>query len=303
VYPPTARFVATTARLIEWLCDAADRVPLSNAATITILDALVEYAHDAGDWLPLDKVPTTTDLFWSEEAQAKKEGRAWPFVQRAVMLPIAAELRDKRTELIARVDGDQERAATAAVLAATTDVVYDARPLTDDDITRLESLLTLPVPSRSDPLIKQQRNRFEIIPAEPMLSGRPEVLVRAAKVFDQLPQGFADIAMPASVAETSPTRIPIMATRSPSTAGCQDALPSLITNTPTGLAFSPRTLVTGITVAPSAVSYSSPYTLDASASGVSVSSDASLASRRFISSCLLQHRTRRRISWSLWQVT
>jgi hypothetical protein len=34
-----------------------------------------------------------------------------------------------------------------------------------------------------------------------------------------------------------------------------------------------------------------------------VSSDASRASRRFISSCLLQHRTRRRISWSLWQDT
>jgi hypothetical protein len=48
--------------------------------------------------------------------------------------------------------------------------------------------------------------------------------------------------------------MPIIAMRSPSTAGIHVTFPSLITNTPAGL--TPlRTLVTGMTVAPSAVSY------------------------------------------------
>jgi hypothetical protein len=150
-------------RLVEWLCDAADRVPLSNTTTETVLDALVEYACEAGAWLPLDESPPATDLFWSQEAQAKKDGHAWTFVRRAAMLPISAEQRNRRTELTARVHGDHERAATAAALAATTDALYDARPLTDAEIARLDSLLALPVPSRPDPPIRQQRNRIAII--------------------------------------------------------------------------------------------------------------------------------------------
>ena len=75
--------------------------------------------------------------------------------------------------------------------------------------------------------------------------------------------GRRTIATPASVADTSPTRIPIIAMRPASTAGTYDALPSFTTKIPSGLA---PGLATGMTVEPSAVSYAWPNMRDASGS-------------------------------------
>ena len=59
--------------------------------------------------------------------------------------------------------------------------------------------------------------------------------------------GLRTMAIPASSVAINPTRIPINAIRVSSVAGDQMGLPSLTTNTPTGLD-------TGMTVAPSGVS-------------------------------------------------
>jgi hypothetical protein len=179
-------------RLVEWLCDAATGLRLNEATIDAMLDTLIADAHSAADWLPRDQPSTDPDLIWSQNRQTQKDGRAWPFVRRAASLPMPPELRAKRDELIAQVHGEPEREFTAAVLAATTDGRYDARLLADNEIDHVKSLLALPSPTHSDPLVEQSRNRYTITPAEPMVSGRPEAVLRAAKVVDQLPEGSAD---------------------------------------------------------------------------------------------------------------
>jgi hypothetical protein len=179
-------------RLVEWLCDAATRLRLSEVTIDAMLDNLIADAHDAADWLPGDQPSSDLALIWSQNRQTQKDGLAWPFVRRAAALPMPPELRVKRDDLIAQVRGEPEREFTAAVLAAMTDGRYDVRPLTENEIDHVNSLLALPAHARSDPLVQQLRNRYTITPAEPMVSGRPEAVLRAAEVLDQLPEGSAD---------------------------------------------------------------------------------------------------------------
>ena len=178
--------------LVEWLCDAADRIELGEACIEAMLNTLVEQADDAADWFPQGPVIGESDLFWSQDAQDKKDGRAWPFVRRAAMLPMAPRLRAERDELIARVPGDPERSVTAAVLAATTDATYDGRSLNAEERDRVAALLALPLPRDTDRLIETKRNTFSIRPTEPMLSGRPDAVLRAIRILDELPQDIVD---------------------------------------------------------------------------------------------------------------
>jgi hypothetical protein len=179
--------------LVEWLCDAADRIQLGEACIEAMLNTLVEQAEDAADWFPQGPIPGESELFWSQDAQDKKDGRAWPFVRRAAMLPLPSRLRTARDELIARVSGDPERSATAAVLAATSDATYDGRPLSADERDHVAVLLALPLPQDTDRLIKTKRNTFRIRPTEPMLSGRPDAVLRAIRLLVELPQDVVDV--------------------------------------------------------------------------------------------------------------
>jgi len=178
--------------LVEWLCDAAERIELGEACIEAMRNTLVAQANDAADWFPQGPATSESDLFWSQDAQDKKDGRAWPFVRRAAMLPMAPRLRAERDELIARVSGDPERSVTAAVLAATTDATYDGRPLNVDERDRVAALLALALPSDTDRLIETKRNTFSIRPTEPMLSGRPDAVLRAIRILDELPQDIVD---------------------------------------------------------------------------------------------------------------
>ena len=92
--------------LVEWLCDAADRIQVGEACIEAMLNTLVEQAEDAADWFPQGPAAGESDLFWSQDAQDKKDGRAWQFVRRAAMLPLPPRSRAERDELIARVSGD-----------------------------------------------------------------------------------------------------------------------------------------------------------------------------------------------------
>ena len=178
--------------LVEWLCDVADRIQLGEACIEAMLNTLVEQADDAADWFPQGPATGESDLFWSQDAQDKKDGRAWPLVRRAAMLPLPPRLRAERDELIARVSGDPERSATAAVLAATTDATHDGRPLNAEERDHLAALLVLPLPRDTDRLIETKRNTFSIRPTEPMLSGRPDAVLRAIRILDELPQDIVD---------------------------------------------------------------------------------------------------------------
>jgi hypothetical protein len=178
--------------LVEWLCDAADRIALGEACIETMLCTLIERADEAADWYPQGPAPGESELFWSRDAQDKKDGRAWPFVRRAATLPLPSRLRAQRDELIARVSGDPERRATAAVLAATTDATHDQRPLSDAERDHVAALIALPLPCDTDHLIETKRNTFSIRPTEPMLSGRPEAVLRAIQILDDLPQDIVD---------------------------------------------------------------------------------------------------------------
>jgi len=178
--------------LVEWLCDAAERIQLGETCIEAMLNTLVERADDAADWFPQGPVPGESELFWSQDAQDKKDGRAWPFVRRAAMLPLPPRLRAERDKLIARVSRDPERSATAAVLAATTDATHDGRPLNAEERDHVAALLALPLPSDTDRLVETKRNTFSIRPTEPMLSGRPDAVLRAIRILDELPQDIVD---------------------------------------------------------------------------------------------------------------
>jgi hypothetical protein len=178
--------------LVEWLCDAADRIQLSEACIEAMLNTLVERAGDAADWLPEGPVPHESELFWSQDAQDKKDGCAWPFVRRAASLPMPLRLRTARDELIARVSGDPERRETAAVLAAVADASHDDRPLNAQEREHVAALLALPVPSDTDRLIETKRNTFSVRPSEPMLSGRPDAVSRVIRILEELPQDIVD---------------------------------------------------------------------------------------------------------------
>jgi hypothetical protein len=178
--------------LVNWLCDAADRIQIGEACIEAMLNMLVEQAKDAADWFPQGPAPGESDLFWSQDAQDKKDGRAWPFVRRAAMLPLPPRLRAKRDQLIARVSGDLERSATAALLSATADAIHDRRPFNADERDHLAALLALPLPDNTDRLIKTKRNTLSIRPTEPMLSGRPDAVLRAIRILDELPQDIVD---------------------------------------------------------------------------------------------------------------
>jgi len=178
--------------LVEWLCDAADRIQVGEACIEAMLNTLVEQAEDAADWFPQGPAAGESDLFWSQDAQDKKDGRAWQFVRRAAMLPLPPRSRAERDELIARVSGDPERSATAAVLAATSDATHDGRPLNADECNHVAALLELPLPRDTDRLIETKRNSFSIRPTEPMLSGRPDAVLRAIRILDELPQDIVD---------------------------------------------------------------------------------------------------------------
>jgi NACHT domain len=178
--------------LVEWLCDAADRIPFDEACIEALLNTLIERADDAADWLPRGPVPAESELFWSQDAQDKKDGRAWPFVRRAAMLPLPPGLREGRDQLIARVSADPERSTTAAVLAAATDATHDGRPLNAEERVHVAALLALPLPSDTDRLIETKRNTFSIRPTEPMLSGRPDAVLRAIRILEELPQDVVD---------------------------------------------------------------------------------------------------------------
>lgn len=178
--------------LVEWLCDATDRILLGEACIEAMLNTLVEQAVEAGDWFPQGPAPGESELFWSQDAQEKKDGRAWPFVRRAAMLPLPPRLRAKRDELLARVSGDPERSVTAAVLAATTDATHDGRPLTAEERDHVAALLALRLPPDIDRLVETKRHTFGIRPTEPMLSGRPDAVLRAIRILDELPQDIVD---------------------------------------------------------------------------------------------------------------
>ena len=177
--------------LVEWLCDAANRINLVEACLEAMLNTLAEEAEKASDWVPSAPTPDESELFWSEDAQTKKDGGAWPFVRRAAMLPLPPQLRAKRDELIARVEADPERSATAAVLAATSDASYDKRPLSAEEGDHVTGLLALPLPPETD-LIETKRSVLTFRPTEPMLSGRPEAVIRAIRILQDLPQDVVD---------------------------------------------------------------------------------------------------------------
>jgi hypothetical protein len=181
-------------RLVAWLCDAAPRLRLGEACLEMMLNTLVAHAQGAADWVPPRPESDGAELFWSQDAQDKKDGHAWPFVRRAALLPLPPGLRRTRDDLIALVSSDPERSATAAVLAATADAVYDERPLTGDECDHVTALLALPLPlaDAAERLVTKNRNTLRIRPTEPMLSGRPEAVVRALQSFDELPQGVVD---------------------------------------------------------------------------------------------------------------
>lgn len=130
--------------LVEWLCDAVETVQIGEACIEAMLNTLLKQANDAADWFPPGPKSGEADLFWSQDAQNKKDGRAWPFIRRAALLPLPPRLRAERNELIKRVSGDPERGATAAVLAATTDATQDGRTLNADEHDHLATLLALP---------------------------------------------------------------------------------------------------------------------------------------------------------------
>ena len=178
--------------LVEWLCDAAHRIQLGEACIEAVLKTLIERANAAADWLPEGPATGESDLFWSQDAQDKKDGRAWSFVRRAAMLPLPPRLRAERDELVARVSGDPERSATAAVLAATTDATQDGRPLNAEERDHVAALLALPLPADTDRLIETKRNTFSIRPTEPMLSGRPDAVLSAIRILAELPQDVVD---------------------------------------------------------------------------------------------------------------
>jgi hypothetical protein len=178
--------------LVEWLCDAAERIQLGEACIEAMLNTLVERADEAADWFPQGPVPGESELFWSQDAQDKKDGHAWSFVRRAAMLPLPSRLRAARDELIARVSGDPERSATAAALAATTDATRDGRPLNAEERDHVAALLALPLPSDTDRLVETKRNTFSIRPTEPMLSQRPDAVLRAIWILEELPQDIVD---------------------------------------------------------------------------------------------------------------
>lgn len=178
--------------LVEWLCDATDRIALGEPCIETMLHMLVEQAEDAADWYPQGPAAGESELFWSQDAQDKKDGRSWPFVRRAATLPLPPRLREQRDKLIEQVSSDPERRATAAVLAATTDAALDQRPLSDEERDHVTALIALPLPRDTDRLVETKRNTFSIRPTEPMLSGRPEAVLRALQILDDLPQDIVD---------------------------------------------------------------------------------------------------------------
>jgi hypothetical protein len=177
--------------LVEWLCDAANRVHLGEACLETMLNTLVKEAEKASDWVLSVPTPAESELFWSKDAQTKKDGGAWPFVRRAAMLPLPPRLRAKRGEQIARVSSDPERSATAVVLAATSDASYDKRLLSAEERDHVAALLALPLPPETD-LIETKRSVLTFRPTEPMLSGRPEAVIRAIRILEDLPQAVVD---------------------------------------------------------------------------------------------------------------
>ena len=177
--------------LVEWLCDAADRIQLGEACIEAMLNTLVEQANDAADWFPQGPAPGESDCS-GRRMRRQKDGHASPFVRRAAMLPLPPRLRAERDELIARVSGDPERRATAAVLAATTDATHDRRPLNAEERDHVAALLALPLPRDTDRLIETKRDTFSIRPTEPMLSGPPDAVLRAIRILDELPQDIVD---------------------------------------------------------------------------------------------------------------
>lgn len=56
----------------------------------------------------------------------------------------------------------------------------------------MTALLALPLPTDTEHLIETKRNTFKIRPTEPMLSGRPEAVLRAIRLIDELPQAIVD---------------------------------------------------------------------------------------------------------------
>lgn len=178
--------------LVEWLCDAAESIRIGEACIEAMLNTLIDQANDAADWIPRGPASCESDLFWSQDAQEKKDGHAWPFIRRAAMLPLPPHLRPKRDELIARVTDDPERSATAAVLASTTDATHDGRSFSPEEHDQLTALLALPLPENIERLIMAKRNTFRIRPTEPMLSGRPDAVLRAIRLLDELPQDIVD---------------------------------------------------------------------------------------------------------------
>jgi hypothetical protein len=178
--------------LVQWLCDAATQITLSDDAISGVLDHLAAEAHRTADWIPPRVEPAYPEGASPQERQKLKDGHAWPFVRRAASLPLPPHLRTRRDALIARVRSDPERAYTAITLASTTDTRLDSRLLSQNEISALISLLALPRPVTDDRLVQTARNRYAIRPVEPMISGRAEAMLRATRCLDQLPDGSAE---------------------------------------------------------------------------------------------------------------
>ncbi|MCE5292391.1 MAG: hypothetical protein LLG14_24595 [Nocardiaceae bacterium] len=77
------------------------------------------------------------------------------------------------------------------MLAATTDASYDKRLLSAEECDHVAGLLALPLPPETD-LIETKRSVFTFRPTEPMLSGRPEAVIRAIRILEDLPQDVVD---------------------------------------------------------------------------------------------------------------
>lgn len=178
--------------LVEWLCDAATQMTMSDDVISAVLDDLAAEARRTADWISPKTEPAYPESARPRERQKIKDGHAWPFVRRAASLPLTSHLRSKRDALIANVQNDPERSYTAMTLAVTTDARLDSRLLTQNEIAALVSLLALPRPATDDQLMKTARNRYTIRPVEPMISGRSEAMLRASRCLDQLPDGSVD---------------------------------------------------------------------------------------------------------------
>jgi NACHT domain len=179
-------------RLVQWLCDAAAEITLSDSAISGVLDHLAAEAHRTADWIPQRVEAAYPEGASPQERQKLKDGHAWPFVRKAAALPLPPHLRARRDALIAEIRSDPERAYTAITLASTTDAQLDSRLLNQNEISALTSLLALPRPVADDRLVQTARHRYAIRPVEPMISGRAEAMLRATRCLDQLPDGSAE---------------------------------------------------------------------------------------------------------------